>query len=89
MHLQENTLFDFDPKVKVTQNIAQYSLHHVIYAYTKFEFATTNSLGEDAFTIKYIIGPYYEPSTFYAPAKFGVATSNSSGGGAFTRKYII
>ena len=38
MHLQENTLFD--PKVKVTQNVTQYPLHHVIYAPTKFEVAT-------------------------------------------------
>ena len=29
MHLQENSLFDLDPKVKVTGNVAQYPLHHV------------------------------------------------------------
>ena len=29
MHLQEITLFDLWPWVKVTQNIAQYPLHHV------------------------------------------------------------
>ena len=35
MHLQENTSFDLDPKVKgvkVTQKVAQYSRHHVTYA---------------------------------------------------------
>ena len=35
MHYQENTLFDFDPKVKgvkVAQNVAQYPRHHVTYA---------------------------------------------------------
>ena len=46
MHLQENTLFG----VKVTQNITQYPLHHVIYAPTKFEVATSNRLGEDTIT---------------------------------------
>ena len=29
MHLQEITLFDLDLGVKVTQNVAQYPLHHV------------------------------------------------------------
>ena len=55
MYLQENTLFDIDLGVKVIQNGAQYSLHHVIYAPAKFEFATSNGLGSDAFTRKYII----------------------------------
>ena len=57
MHLQENTLFDIDLGIKVTQNVARYPLHHVAYAYTctKFEVATSNSLGGDAFTSKYII----------------------------------
>ena len=40
MHLQENTLFDLG--VKVTQNIAQYTLHLVIYAPAKFEGAMSN-----------------------------------------------
>ena len=35
MHLQENTFFDL--WVKVTQNIAQYPLHHVTYAPAQFE----------------------------------------------------
>ena len=48
MHLQENTLFDLG--VKVTRNVAQYPLHHVIYASTKFEVATSNGLGEDTIT---------------------------------------
>ena len=55
MYLHENTLFDLDFGVKVAQNIAQYSLHHVTYASAKFEVATSNSLGGDAFTRKYII----------------------------------
>ena len=54
MHLQENTLFDLyvdpDPKVKVTQNVAQVPLHHVIYAPAKFAVATFKGLGGDAFT---------------------------------------
>ena len=47
MHLQENTLYDLDLcvldlLVKVTQNVAQYPLHHVTYAPAKFEVATKN-----------------------------------------------
>ena len=38
MHLQE--------RVKVTQNVAKYPLHHVTYASTKFEVATANGLGD-------------------------------------------
>ena len=41
--------------VKVTQNVAQYPLHHVTYLATKFKVAMSNDLGEDAFTRKYII----------------------------------
>ena len=49
MHLQENTLFDLD-LVKVTQNVAQYPLHHVTYSALKFEDAMSNGLGGDTFT---------------------------------------
>ena len=55
MHLHLNTFFDFDLGVKVTQNVVQYPLHHVTYSDTKFEVATSNGLGGDAFTSKYII----------------------------------
>ena len=41
---------DPDPKVKVTQNFAQFPLHYVIYAPAKFAVATFNGLGGDAFT---------------------------------------
>ena len=54
-HFQENSIFDLDLAVKVTQNVAQYPLHQLTYPATKFEVATSNSLGGDAFTIKYII----------------------------------
>ena len=47
--------FDLDLGVKVTQNVAQYPLHHVTYSATKFEVATSNRLGGDTFTRKYII----------------------------------
>ena len=33
-----------------TQNIVQYPLHHVTYSGTKFEVATSNSLGGYEFT---------------------------------------
>ena len=47
----------FDLRVKVTQNVNQYPLHHVTYSATKFEVATSKGLGGDAFTRKYIIWP--------------------------------
>ena len=50
MHLQEITLFDLDLGVKVKQNVAQYSRHHVTYLGTKFKVAMSNGLGGDAFT---------------------------------------
>ena len=50
MHLQENSTFDLG--VKVTQNVAQYPLHHVTYSATKFEVATSNRLGGVTFTRK-------------------------------------
>ena len=54
MHLHENTLYDLDLVVKVTQNVVQYPLNHMTYAPAKFELAASNSL-EDGFTRKYII----------------------------------
>ena len=55
MHLQENSIFDLDLGVKVTQNVDQYPLHHVTFSVTKFEVATFYRLGGDTFTRKYII----------------------------------
>ena len=46
MHLQENTVFDLD--LGVTQNVAEYPLHHVTYAHAQFEVATSSCLGGDA-----------------------------------------
>ena len=42
--------FDLDPGVKVTRNVTQYSLDHVIYAPSKFQVAMSNDLGEDTIT---------------------------------------
>ena len=45
MHYHENTLFDLDPKVnevKVTPNVAQYPRHHVTYAPTRYDVATSH-----------------------------------------------
>ena len=47
--------FDLDLGVKVTQNVAQYPLHHVTYSATKFEVAMSNRLGGDTITRKYNI----------------------------------
>ena len=55
MHLQENTVFDLDLGIKVKQDVTQYPLNHVTYAHLKFEVATSNGLGGDAFTRKNII----------------------------------
>ena len=52
MHLHENTLFDLDLEVKVKQDVAQFTLHHVTYSDSKYEVATSNDLGGDAFTKK-------------------------------------
>ena len=42
MHLQENTLYDLDLGVMVTQNVAQYPRHHVTYAPATFDVATSH-----------------------------------------------
>ena len=82
----KNTFFDL---AKVTWNAAQYPLHHVTYARVKFEVATSNGLGGDAFTRKYIIWPWDQGhmncspvssnKCDLAPAKFEVAMSNGLG----------
>ena len=96
MHLQENTFFDLDLKVNVTQNVAQCALQHVTYAVT-----TSKGLGLEEMHLQentffdlrikvtrniaksvYIMGPIQLQS-------FGVTTCMSKGleGDAFTRKY--
>ena len=79
-----------------------HSPHHMTYAPSpaKFEVATSNSLGEDAFTRKTLfdldlwvkvtqhVAQYPLHHVTYSPANFANATSNSLGD-AFTRKYII
>ena len=64
------------------------------FAPAKFEVATSNSLGENAFTRKYIICtlnvaqcPLHH--VIYAPTEFEVTTSKALGGEAFTRKFNI
>ena len=86
-HLHENTLYDLDLGVKVTQNVVQCSPNHMTYSPAKFEVATSNSLG-DAFTRKYImtldlgvkvtqnVAQYPLHYVAFSPARFEVATSN-------------
>ena len=57
MHLQENTLFDLNLAVKVTQNVALNNPHHVIYVTVKFKVVMSNGLGQYIFTRKNIILP--------------------------------
>ena len=69
---------------KVIRN-AQYTLHHLTYTPAKFEVATSNSLGGDVFTRKYIfdlgvkvtqnVTQYPLHYVIYVSAKFHVATS--------------
>ena len=40
MPLQDNTVFDLD----ITQDVAQYPLHHVTYAPAKLEVATSEEM---------------------------------------------
>ena len=47
--------FDLNLRVEVTCDVAQYPLHHVVDAATKFEVATSNGMGGDALTRKNII----------------------------------
>ena len=47
----------FDLGIMITWNVAKYPLHHLTYAAAKFEAATSNDLGGDAYTRKYIILP--------------------------------
>ena len=89
--------FDLDLRVKVTQNVAQYPLHHVTYAPTEFEVTTAKGLGGDAFTRKFIFDltltrnvaqcPLHHVT--YAYTEFEVTTSKGLGGDAFTRKFNI
>ena len=44
MLFQENTVFDIEHKVKVTQDVAQYHLHYVTYKKAKFVVAASNGL---------------------------------------------
>ena len=53
-YLQENTVFDLELGTKVTRNVDQYPLYYVIYTAAQFEVGTSNCLGGDAFTGKYI-----------------------------------
>ena len=55
MHLQENTLFDLDFRVKVIRNVAQCPLHYATYASTEFEVTTSKGLDGEAFTRKFNI----------------------------------
>ena len=60
MHLHENTLFDLDIGVKVTQDVAKYLLHHVTYSDTKVEVATSDGVGGDAFTKTHYLAVYFD-----------------------------
>ena len=82
--------------VKVTQNVAQYPLHHMIYSATKFEVAMSNGLVGDTFTRNTIevkvtgnVAQYPLHHVTYSAATFEVAMYNGLGGDTFTREYFI
>ena len=49
MHLQENTLYDLDLIVKVTQNVVQCPPNHMTYAPAKFEVAMSDTVFTNTF----------------------------------------
>ena len=51
--------------IKVTYIVARYPLYHLTYAPAEFEVATSNGLGGDTFTRKYIICPLTLTSRSY------------------------
>ena len=100
MHLQENTLYDLDLVVKVTQNVVQCPPNHMTYAPAKFEVSTSNSLEDGLQESKLYnldlgvkvtlnVAKYHPHHMTYAPVNFEVAMSNGSGEDSFTRKNII
>ena len=96
MHLQENTLFDLDLLVKVTQNVAQCPLHHVIYAPTEFKVTMSKALGVEAlFDLDLLVKVTQNVAqcplhhVIYAPTEFKVTMSKALGVEAFTRKFNI
>ena len=64
MHLQENTLYDLDLVIKVTQNVVQYPPNYITYAPAKFEVATSSSF---VFTRNYIKWPWCQGHTKCCP----------------------
>ena len=52
MHLQENTVFDLDLRGHGHMKCCPVTSTYVTYAAARFEAATSNGLGEDAFTRK-------------------------------------
>ena len=55
MHLQENTLYGLTLVSRSYIMLSSTLQNHMTYAPAKFKVATSNSLGEDAFTRKYIV----------------------------------
>ena len=92
MHLQENTVFDLG--FKVTQDVSQHPLHHVTYAFAKFDSARCIYKKNTVFDLDHKVrvtcdvAQYHLHHETYAHAKFEVAVSDGLGD-AFTRKFII
>ena len=80
MHLQENTLFDLDLGVKLTQNVAQYPLVLRLPCPTVKEemHLQENTLFDLDIGVKITqnVAQYHLHHVAYSPARFEVATSN-------------
>ena len=77
MFLQENTVADL--MFKITRNVIQDPLHHVIYAGIKFEVTTLSDLGGVTFTINVMDGRttarlWYEINIPFFGKKAGIIT---------------
>ena len=93
--------FELDLGVKVTQNVAQYLLHHVTYVPTEFEVTTSKDLGGEALQENSIfdldlgvkvtpnVAQYPLHHVTYSATYFEVTMSIHLGGYKFTRKYTI
>ena len=94
MHFQENTLFDLDLVVKVTQNVTQCPLHHVTYAptvksfkgrsiYKNIQYLTFDL--DHGVKVTRNVAQYPLRHVTYSTTEFEVATSNGLGEDTFTR----
>ena len=93
MHLQENTLFDLDPKVKVTQKCCLVPSTSCDLCTSKVWYCYIPRLRRCIYKkihhLTLTFGSRSHKMLPYAPTEFEVTTSKGFGGDAFTRKFNI